>query len=186
MSYIATLSTLDFANNGTNVCLKRPGMFLLMVKQNGCPGCLAFEPAFRNILRMFPGLPIGMINISDQPEFINITNRSTTRISVVPFFIFYSDGLPLGKCENVKKTSDLYSFVKNLIGISQRRTSQTGNSVSNGSIITGGPGSTHLTPPTQYQQPAPRPQEPPQQQKEGYQHVDFIPYNRRWISKKNA
>lgn len=185
MSYIATLSTLDFVNNGTNVCLKKPGMFLLMVKQNGCPGCVAFEPAFRNILRTFPGLPIGMINVSDQPEFLNITNRSTTRIGVVPFFIFYSDGLPLGKCDNVKKTSDLYNFVKNLIGIAQRRAAQS-SSVSSGSIVSGGPGSTHLTPPTQYQQPAPRPQEPPQQQKEGYQHVDFIPYNRRWISKKNT
>lgn len=89
---------------------------IVMFYTDDCRHCKTMKTHLREFVG-YPTLQVCMVNVyaADSVSLMNLSQKSTTPLSYVPYLVFYVDGVPFRHFDGNYTLADLKSFVKNVI-----------------------------------------------------------------------
>lgn len=116
MTFLLYLEPDDFLVNQTpekkNVLKNKIKNFsLLLFSGNNCTYCDEVKPIFQKLVGNLPNCQVGIFNVSLYPDFVNLSQQTTTPITYVPYILFYINGIPFKEFGGNYTENNLKQFV---------------------------------------------------------------------------
>ena len=112
MSSLFFFTSRDFyLNRDGYMGLGIQGVTFVLFYSNECVYCRNFIPAIRALPENIQGCFIGMINVSQNKNIIEMSRHSTTPITFVPLMLLYYNGIPIQRYEGPPSVEKIRDFI---------------------------------------------------------------------------
>ncbi len=125
MNSLIFLSDQEFSiqegKKGKILCNNLPGVSLVLFFSERCPHCVQMFPIFKTLPQLIQGCQFAAINISTYQNVAEMSQRTISPITHVPFIILYVNNRPFIRYNGAKTLRDVSNFINEVLSRIQNK-----------------------------------------------------------------
>jgi len=115
MSSLLYLSEKDFkvvqGPEGSTLCNGVKGFFMVLYYSKECVHCHSFMPIFKKIPHSVSGCQFGLVNVTQNPNMVKMSEKTISPIQYVPYIILYVNGKPFLRYDGPRTEEGVKNFI---------------------------------------------------------------------------